>query len=80
MHICSMERVRALRPMEDPAAALPFIAPILRALRSEVDGAAAVIGFVGTPWTLAAYAMEGSADRHCLQTKVSLLCCTPPLV
>ena len=70
MRVCSMERVRSLRALDDPAAALPFIAPILGALRSEVGGAAAVLGFVGTPWTLAAYAMEGSADRHCLQTKV----------
>lgn len=65
-----MERVRALRTLDDPAAALPFIAPILGALRSEVGGGAAVLGFVGTPWTLAAYAVEGAADRHCLQTKV----------
>ena len=65
-----MERVRSLRTLDDPAAALPFIAPLLGALRSEVSSAAAVLGFVGTPWTLAAYAMEGSAERHCLQTKV----------
>ncbi|KAK9839685.1 hypothetical protein WJX81_006323 [Elliptochloris bilobata] len=65
----SMEHVRSLRSLDDPASALPFIAPILRTLRSEVGGGAAVLGFVGTPWTLAAYAMEGSADRHCLQTK-----------
>ncbi len=65
----SLERVRALRPLDDPASALPFVAPVLRALRAEVGGAAAVLGFVGTPWTLAAYAMEGAAERHCLQTK-----------
>jgi hypothetical protein len=38
--------------------------------RKEVDGQATLLGFVGTPWTLAAYAMEGKADRDCKQTKV----------
>lgn len=35
-----------------------------------MDGQATLLGFVGTPWTLAAYAMEGKADRDCKQTKV----------
>lgn len=38
--------------------------------RKEVDGQSTLLGFVGTPWTLAAYAMEGKADRDCKQTKV----------
>jgi hypothetical protein len=38
--------------------------------RREVDGQSTLLGFVGTPWTLAAYAMEGKADRDCKQTKV----------
>ena len=32
--------------------------PALRALRAEVGGAAAVLGFVGSPWTLATYLIE----------------------
>ncbi len=28
-----------------------------------------MLGFIGTPWTLAAYAMEGKADRDCKATK-----------
>ncbi len=59
-----MEQVRDLRPMEDPDAALPFIRQILGALRAEVGSAATVLGFVGAPWTLAAYAVEGSANRR----------------
>jgi len=43
--------------------------------RKEVDGQSTLLGFVGTPWTLAAYAMEGKADRDCKQTKVCGLCC-----
>eukprot|EP00958_Prasinococcus_capsulatus_P023986 scaffold3691_cov394-Prasinococcus_capsulatus_cf.AAC.6 len=62
------EQVAALRAMDDPAASLPFVAETLKALRSEVSDAA-VLGFIGTPWTLAAYAMEGRADRHLVKTK-----------
>lgn len=38
-----------------------------------MDGQGTLLGFVGTPWTLAAYAMEGKADRDCKQTKVGRL-------
>ena len=53
-----------MRPMDDPDAALPFIRDILSTLRSNVGGQSTVLGFVGTPWTLAAYAIEGAAERH----------------
>lgn len=66
----SMERVKALRPMSDPSQSLPFIETILSTLRKELHGTeATLLGFVGTPWTLAAYAMEGKADRDCKETK-----------
>ncbi len=31
---------------------------------------ATLLGFVGTPWTLAAYSMEGKAEKDCKETKV----------
>ncbi|BBN01414.1 uroporphyrinogen decarboxylase [Marchantia polymorpha subsp. ruderalis] len=65
----SMDDIRALRPLDDPDKSLPFIREILSSLRSEVDGKSTLLGFVGTPWTLAAYAMEGSADKNLLATK-----------
>ena len=65
----SREQAAALRALDDPAASLPFVAPVLQALRSEVGGESTVLGFVGTPWTLAAYAVEGKADKHCMETK-----------
>ena len=49
--------------LDDPDSSLPFIRQILSALRTNVGGASTVVGFIGTPWTLAAYAMEGAADR-----------------
>eukprot|EP00879_Flechtneria_rotunda_P006574 GHRR01006907.1.p1 GENE.GHRR01006907.1~~GHRR01006907.1.p1 ORF type:complete len:401 (+),score=137.30 GHRR01006907.1:984-2186(+) len=68
--IRSMEQVQSLNKLDDPLSSLPFVHDILSSLRQEVDGQATLLGFVGTPWTLAAYAMEGKADRDCKQTKV----------
>ncbi|MBE9078185.1 uroporphyrinogen decarboxylase [Romeria aff. gracilis LEGE 07310] len=48
----------------DPEAALSFIRKILSTLRQEVGNEAAVLGFVGSPWTLAAYAVEGKSSKN----------------
>jgi uroporphyrinogen decarboxylase len=42
---------------------LSFVGEILQALRQEVGNQAAVLGFVGAPWTLAAYAIEGKSSK-----------------
>lgn len=67
--IRSMEQVKELVPLDDPEAKLPFIQPILSTLRQEIDDETTLLGFIGTPWTLAAYSMEGKADRHLVNTK-----------
>jgi uroporphyrinogen decarboxylase len=72
--IRSLEQVKQLKPLDDPSSSLPFVHEILSSLRKEVDGQSTLLGFVGTPWTLAAYAMEGKADRDCKQTKVRRSC------
>lgn len=60
--IRTQAQVDALRPL-DPEASLPFIKTILNTLRREVDGHTTVLGFVGSPWTLAAYAVEGKSSK-----------------
>lgn len=40
-----------------------FVAESLGILRSEVGEGAAVLGFVGSPWTLATYAVEGKSTK-----------------
>ncbi|HLP89625.1 MAG TPA: uroporphyrinogen decarboxylase [Nostocaceae cyanobacterium] len=60
--IRTQEQVDKLRPLE-PEESLPFIKPILQALRQEVEGKSTVLGFVGAPWTLAAYAVEGKGSK-----------------
>jgi len=67
------DQVRTLRSIDDPASCLPFVAETLRALRAEIDGQATLLGFIGTPWTLAAYAVEGKAERNCRHTKTMMM-------
>lgn len=69
----TLEDVKLLKTLDDPDQSLPFISEILSALRKEVDGKATLIGFVGTPWTLAAYAMEGMSDKSLVKTKSIML-------
>lgn len=60
--IRSLEQINQLHPLE-PAESLPFIREILQTLRHEVGNRATVLGFVGAPWTLAAYAIEGKSSK-----------------
>ena len=60
--IRSQQQVDNLHPLE-PEEFLPFIKEILQALRQEVGNKSTVLGFVGAPWTLAAYAVEGKGSK-----------------
>lgn len=42
---------------------LGFVADALRLVRRELDGRVPVIGFAGSPWTLACYLVEGSGSK-----------------
>jgi len=48
----------------DPDSSTPFIRTILETLRQEVDANTTVLGFAGSPWTLAAYAIEGKGSKN----------------
>lgn len=61
--------VAALTPLDDPDSKLPFIRTILGDLRKETEGRSTLLGFVGSPFTLVAYSVEGQANRHCIATK-----------
>ncbi|MEA5616823.1 uroporphyrinogen decarboxylase [Cronbergia sp. UHCC 0137] len=60
--IRTQAQIDQLRPLE-PESTLPFIKTILGALRQEVGDKSTVLGFVGAPWTLAAYAVEGKGSK-----------------
>lgn len=60
--IRTLEQIKNLRPL-DCEESLPFIKTILNTLRDEVKNQSTVLGFVGAPWTLAAYAIEGKSSK-----------------
>ncbi|MFP4578578.1 MAG: uroporphyrinogen decarboxylase [Coleofasciculus sp.] len=60
--IRSQAQIDGLHPLE--LEKLTFVGEILQALRQEVGNEAAVLGFVGAPWTLAAYAIEGKSSKN----------------
>jgi uroporphyrinogen decarboxylase len=53
---------------------VPFIKEILNRLSQEAEDAnTSLIGFVGAPFTLAAYTIEGKSSKDCLTTKKLLM-------
>lgn len=71
--IRSLAQIEQLHPIE-PEADFPFIRTILQTLRQEVGNEAAVLGFVGAPWTLAAYAIEGKSSKDYAIIKKMAFC------
>ncbi|CAI5934480.1 unnamed protein product [Closterium sp. NIES-64] len=96
----SREDLLRLRPLDDPDSQLPYLRPVLNALRRETaaaaaaastssssssrdssgcdssgdrDGGAAVMGFVGAPWSVVAHAVEGQADQNLFLTKLMMM-------
>lgn len=76
----SEDRLREVSPLEDPASSLPFIATILGTLREEVGSQATVLGFIGTPWTLAAYCVEGGSPSPHLQKVKGMMYRNPAML
>jgi uroporphyrinogen decarboxylase len=60
--IRTQAQVDALHDL-DPETDLPFIRKILNIIKQEVGDRATILGFVGAPWTLAAYAIEGKSSK-----------------
>lgn len=53
----------------DPYESAPFVAEALKILRKEVGPETAVLGFVGCPYTLATYLVEGKTSKEYLEIK-----------
>ena len=62
-------QVKKLTPIDDPDASVPFLREIISSLRKETEGKATLLGFIGSPFTLAAYSVEGKANKNCFNTK-----------
>ena len=52
---------------------LQYTAQALRLIKSELNGQAALIGFAGSPWTLANFMMEGGSAREYTKAKALFL-------
>lgn len=72
----SAEAIRRLA-MPDPEDALRYVLDTVRMVRRELDGALPLIGFAGSPWTLATYMVEGGATRD--YRLIKSLCFDEPL-
>ncbi len=58
----TIEAIRQLA-IPDPESTLGYVMETVRRLRRALQGSVPVIGFAGSPWTLAAYMVEGRASR-----------------
>ncbi len=50
-------------PIPDPEISLSYVLEAVRLIAHELDGKVPLIGFSGSPWTLATYMVEGKANK-----------------
>jgi uroporphyrinogen decarboxylase len=63
--LSSLRKVHAHKVLLDPYA----IKTLPHPPRQETEGKTTLLGFVGSPFTLAAYAIEGKANKNCYQAR-----------
>jgi uroporphyrinogen decarboxylase len=51
-------------PRPDPGESLAYVMDAVRLIRRELDGEVPLIGFSGSPWTLATYMVEGGSSKN----------------
>ena len=51
-------------PIPDPEGELQYVMNAVRTIRKELDGRVPLIGFSGSPWTLATYMVEGGGTKE----------------
>ncbi len=56
-------------PVPDPEQELKYVMDAVRTIRRELDGRVPLIGFSGSPWTLATYMVEGSGTKEYAHVK-----------
>lgn len=56
-------------PLPDPVADLGYVMDAVKLIRSELGGRVPLIGFTGSPWTLATYMVEGGATKSFTKIK-----------
>ena len=56
----------------DPEAGLGYVMDAVRVIRSELNGRVPLIGFSGSPWTLATYMVEGGSSKDFRRIKAMM--------
>lgn len=64
----NMAAIEAL-PIPDPEQELGYVMDAVRTIRRELKGDVPLIGFSGSPWTLATYMVEGGSSKDFAKTK-----------
>jgi uroporphyrinogen decarboxylase len=59
-------------PVPDPESELRYVMDAVRLIRRELNGRVPLIGFSGSPWTLATYMVEGGTSREFALIKTML--------
>ena len=59
-------------PVIDTAQDLPYVLDAVRLIRRELNGSVPLIGFSGSPWTLATYMIEGGSSKDFAKIKTLL--------
>lgn len=59
----TIDDVNSMTPI-DPYKSTPYVAEALKNLRREVGNSATVLGFIGLPYTLATYMVEGGSSKE----------------
>ena len=65
------EDIRRL-PVPEPEDRLGYVTAAVRLIKRELHGRVPLIGFAGSPWTLATYMVEGGSSRDFRQVKAML--------
>ena len=71
--IASLQDVVQL-PIPDPEGELRYVMDAVRTIRRELAGAVPLIGFAGSPWTLATYMVEGGGSKTFTRIKQMMVC------
>ncbi len=64
----NMAAIKALG-IPDPEGELQYVMNAVRTIRSDLNGRVPLIGFAGSPWTLATYAVEGRSTKDFAKVK-----------
>ena len=59
-------------PVPDPEQSLRYVPDAVRLIKRELQGRVPLIGFAGSPWTLATYMVEGGSSRDFRKIKAML--------